>query len=423
MTDDVCKRPLARPLFLWITGIIAEVCVPLRQWSLLLLLPISLLVVVSFFVRKREVSLSYDMRWVWGVPIACVFVFLSIQMTVLAEERLSEPPRVSRVQEEARQIQLQVVDKLNRLQLSEREKAVLATITVNYRRMMTRDIRARFSAIGMAHLLSVSGFHVALVCGFWGLLFSVFPKRPFFRWLRYVLMMLLLWAFAAVSGLSAPAVRAALMLSVFLTGQVLRRQPEKYNTLAAAALLMLIYNPFYLFDIGFQLSFSAVFFIFYLQPRFYRLLEIRNPLLAFPWGILTLTMAAQIGTFPLCCYYFGELSTVFLFSNLFLSVLAILLIPLTLIWLFLPSSLSGVEFIQTAVEGLTRSLMWFVERFSQVPGATFSMRFDAVALLGVYVILFLTIFYFRSKRGSLFLAALSVLLLLLCRQILLSVNI
>ncbi len=417
MIEEIQRRPLVRPLFFWITGILAEICFPLECWSFVLLLPVILVVSLSFFAKRNNAEYLYDSRWIGGALIACLFVFLAIQTTALAERRLSEPPHTSRLQEEAQKIQLRVVEKLHRLQLSNSEKAVLATITVNYRRTMTREIRNRFSITGVAHLLSVSGFHVAIVCGFLAVCFSFFPKRAFFRWLRYVLMMTLMWAFAAISGFSPPAVRATLMLSIFITGQVFERTPDKYNTLAAAALLMLIYNPFYLFDVGFQLSFTAVFFILYMQPPLYRLLEIRNPLIAVPWGILTVTVAAQIGTFPLCCYYFGQSSTVFLFTNLFLSLIATLLIPLCLIWILLPVSVPGATVLQTWVEQLTQGMMWLVNRFSQVPGATLSLRFDGITLLGVYGILFLLIGFFRSKKNSLLFASLSLLFLLLCRQI------
>ena len=416
--EEIQRRPFVRPLFFWITGIWIEICFPLERWSLVLLFPILLSVFLSFFAKRRNFPYLYDARWIGGALIACCFVFLAIQATALAEYRLSEtPPHTSRLQEKAQKIQLRVVEKINRLQLSDSEKAVLATMTVNYRQAMTREARNRFSITGVAHLLSVSGFHVAIVCGFLGVCFSFFPDRSFFRWLRYVLMMILMWAFAAISGFSPPAVRATLMLTIFVTGQVLLRSPDKYNTLAAAALLMLVYDPFYLFNAGFQLSFTAVFFILYVQPPLFRLLPIRNPLITVPWGILTVTVAAQIGTFPLCCHYFGQSSTVFLFTNLFLSLIATLLIPLCLIWILLPVSVPGTTVLQSWIEQLTHGMMRMVNRFCQIPGATFTLRFDGVALLGAYGMLFLIIGFLRSKKNGFLFAALFLLLLLLCRQI------
>lgn len=102
------------------------------------------------------------------------------------------------------------------------------------------------------------------------------------------------------------------MLSLYLTGRALRRVTDGYNTLAAAAFCMLAYNPYYLFDVGFQLSYLAVFFILFLVPRFKEWIVVRNPLLAMPWEWITVSIAAQIGTALLCFYYFGQFSDSFL---------------------------------------------------------------------------------------------------------------
>ena len=90
-----------------------------------------------------------------------------------------------------------------------------------------------------------------------------------------------------ITGLAASAVRAGLMLTLYLTGRVLRRMTDGYNTLAAAAFCMLVFNPLYLFDIGFQLSYLAVLSILYLQPRLQNLIVVRNPVIAIPWGWIT----------------------------------------------------------------------------------------------------------------------------------------
>jgi competence protein ComEC len=275
----------------------------------------------------------------------------------------------------------------------------------------------------VAHLLSVSGFHVGIVCSFLALLFVVFPKRPVFHWLKYLLTLLLLWVYAFIAGLSNPAVRAALMLTIYLTGQMLNRRPERYNSLAAAAFCMLAYDPFSLFDIGFQLSFTAVFFILYLQPKFYRLIELRNPIFKTLWGILTVTTAAQIGTVFLSCFYFGQSSTVFLFTNLLLSLVATVIIPLTLVWMIIPAGIPDIGILQWVIEVLSKSMMEVVNRFSQIPGATFAIRFDLITLLCAYVILGLFLCYLNSKRTWMLFSALTGILFLLCRQLFFTVPI
>ena len=417
MLGEMQKRPFVRPLFWWITGIVLQVCFPLEQLSWFLLLLVAVVIVVSLFVIKRQSTVSFQNRWVWGALISCLFVFLAIQSTHLSEKRMAVPSSSGWLQEKAKQTQAAMVSKLDGLQVSDDEKAVLATLTVNYRKALSRETRSRFSATGVAHILSVSGFHVGIVCGFLGLLFGAFPKRTVFHWLRYILTIGLAWTYAFIAGLSNPAVRAALMITVYLFGQMLMRRPERYNTLAAAAFCMLAYDPLSLFDIGFQLSFTAVFFILYLQPRFYRLIDLRNPIFKTFWGILTVTTAAQIGTIFLSCFYFGQSSTIFLFTNLFLSLLATVLIPLVLCWMILPAGIPFIGILQWTIEMLSKSMMGVVNRFSRIPGAAFSLRFDLNTLLCAYCILGLLLCYFRSKKTWMLFSALILILFLLCRQL------
>ena len=99
--------------------------------------------------------------------------------------------------------QERLLEPFERLNLSKEEKSVLATITLGYRKEMDREVRRRFSVTGVAHLLAVSGFHVAVVCGFLSLLFSFLPKNSFYSWLRYLLTLCLLWSFVVITGLAA----------------------------------------------------------------------------------------------------------------------------------------------------------------------------------------------------------------------------
>ena len=418
MIYEIQKRPFVRPLFCWITGIVLQVCFPLQQLAFILLLPVVVIVIFSLFGNRKHIS-SYHTRWVWGALLFCLFIFLAIQATALAEQRIGITSDPGLLRESARRMQEFMVGKLDALPLENNEKSILATITVNYRKAMSWELRNQFAATGVAHLLSVSGFHVGIVVALLTTLFSVLPNGVVFRWIRFVLLLILVWGFAYIAGLSAPSVRAALMFSIYLFGRQLQRRIDRYNTLAAAVFCMLVYNPFSLFDVGFQLSFIAVFFILYLQPRFYRLIEVRNPLIAVPWGVLTVTVAAQVGTVFLCCYYFGEVSTVFLFTNLVLSLLATVLIPLVLCYMLLPAGLPGNEWLETLITFLTKGFMWIVNRFSQLPGATVSLRFDFMTMIGLYVVLSLVLYYFYSKRIRILLIGLFLLLLVLCRQFIL----
>ena len=393
------KRPLSRPLFLWIVGTLCEVCYPLQYLSFVLLIPAIAALVCNRGRRSAPRELRLETPYIWGAILTFVILFLAIQRTALAERHLDDPrPAPTAWRRAAHTVQGHIVERLGQLRLSPDEHAVLASITVNDRSGMTRDLRRRFSTAGVAHLLAVSGFHVGLVSGALALLLGFLPPTTPCRLFRCGLMILVAWAYAAVSGLSAPAVRAATMLTIYLVGVALRRTPEPYNTLFASALLMLFVDPFSLFDVGFQLTFAAVLFILLLTPRIACLIDVRRRWIALPWRLVAVSLAAQVGTFPLCCYYFGRISLVFLFANLFLMLSATLLIPLALVWVALPVGTPESFGLQSAVERLTHTLVAVVDRFSLLPAAGVPMRFDLVLLIGSYAVLLLGIH--AATRGS-----------------------
>lgn len=406
---EIQKRPFVRPLGVWITGIVLQTYFDCTFLSLFLLCSSGLLLLASFRAsRIRDVACAYDSRWVWGAVFLSLLLTLSIQRTAFC--RIGpDKPDISLPADLAGKGRAYLLKSFEKLNLPEDEKSVLATITLGYRKHMKREVRNRFSTTGVAHLLAVSGFHVAVVCGFLSFLFSFLPNRRGLNWLKYILTLCLLWSFVLITGLAVSAVRAGLMLTLFLTGKMLRRMTDGYNTLAASAFCMLAYQPFYLYDIGFQLSYLAVFFILYLQPRLQSLIMVRNLVIAVPWGWVTVTVAAQAGTALLCLYYFRQLSLVFLFTNLPLTFLSTFLIPAGLAWMILPAGVPGYGLLQLFVEKSTHALFAIVDAFSRVAGAGLYARTNLIpTLLGYAVVLSLLVFA-KTRRPRMLLLGLLLL--------------
>lgn len=420
MITEIQKRPFVRPLLFWICGILLYTFFPYKCTGMVLLIILILfLSILLFFNNRRRLTLQYDSRGTWGILFFFTLLLLAFMVTGYNSGRVSRKGKETGwFIGEASRLQQQITDSMDDLSLSDRDKSVLAALTIGYKKDISRETRTRFSITGVSHILAVSGFHVATVCGFLTFLFGFLPDIAFIRWLRYLMTISILWLFVFITGLAASTVRAGLMFTFYLTGKVIRRNPDSYNTLAAAAFCMLVYDPLYLFDIGFQLSYTAVFFILYLQPGFQGLIPVRNPLLAYPWGWLTVTLAAQIGTIPLCLYYFGQSSLVFLFVNLPVVFLATVLIPLALLWIVLPSGLTG---LQTLVEQMTSSLLYIVDRFASLPGINYICRFDLLSLIIGYSVLFSGMLFFKYRRPWMLLVALlfvfSLLILHLIRRI------
>lgn len=474
MLDEIRKRPFIRPLFLWITGILLYRCCPSSGLGLaglglpFILLSASALLAGPAFssgLEKRENGV-YARRWVWGLLFASLVLSLSLLATAIRTEGICQkrtlplfpaataiapgfpdtsvrpvaapatepliPPSGQKASPSpgplptvllpavgtGQRLQAALVEKIDRLRLSDEEKSVLATLALGYRQAMNRDTRRRFSVAGVSHILAVSGFHVAVVAGFVTFLLAGLPRRGLAKGIRWLLTLAIVWGYVWLTGAAASAVRAGVMLTLFLTGRLLGRPADRYNTWAAAAFCMLAYNPLYLFDIGFQLSYAAVFSILYFQPRLQRIIEVRNPLLAYPWEGLTLTVAAQAGTLLPCLYYFGRFPLVFLFTNLPVTVLATLLIPLGLLWIGLPAGCPGYDLLQTGVEGLTRGLVGVVDGFGGIPGAAYPLSLGGFGLFCACAALFFGVIYGRQRRAwQLFTALGFVLIMLIGRLI------
>jgi len=419
MIKEIQKRPFVRPLFIWITGILFYACLPYTLWIPVLLSFIFGVLLLAFVGRNKNIYPAYDARWSWGAIFVCSLLILSVLVTAyLDSDIMVEGEWRGEVANYMECLKENYLERLNTLDLSENERKVLGTILLGDTKNINKEILARFSITGVIHILSVSGFHVAVVCGFLSLLLRPFPSHGLFRWIKYLMIMGLLWGFTLITGLAPPSIRAAIMLSLFLTGRALGRMTDGYNTLAASAFCMLVYNPFYLFDIGFQLSYIAVLFILLLQPLLTRLLTIRNPLLSEPYNWIVIAIAAQTGTAFLCLYYFNRFPALFLFTNLPFSFVSTILIPAGLIYILLPSGFPGIDYLAICIQEMTRFLLYIVDSFSLLPWASFVLPFDFVDLLLGYGFLLLAVLSVYRKRPSYLLLSISLLIVLFAKFLL-----
>lgn len=394
MIDEIKKRPFARPLLLWITGICLYVFIPF-EW---IVLPLFLFIFVILFLSHENDAPLYKDRWHWGVFFAAITILLSVLVCADKDIRTGDAGWLSAIEEIATSVRTRLLDRFDNLALRKDEKDVLCTMLLGGASSIDREVRMQFSLTGVTHILSVSGFHVAVLCGFISFLLKPLPSTGLFQWLKYLSTMFVLWSFTVLSGLESPAVRAALMFSFFLTGRLIRRQMDGYNTLAASAFFMLVYNPFYLFDIGFQLSYVAVYFILLLKSPLDRLFELKNPLIAELYSWITVSVAAQIGTAFLCLYYFSQFPVLFLLTNLPFTMVSMILIPAGLVYMLLPADFLLLETLGLAIEKMTIFLFYIVQSFSVFPWAAFIVPFDFFDLVLSYSFLLLLILFIYRKR-------------------------
>ncbi|GHT19309.1 hypothetical protein AGMMS4957_03270 [Bacteroidia bacterium] len=227
-----------------------------------------------------------------------------------------------------------LLERLQKIIPNHASYGIAAAMMFGDRSDLDADLKQSFANIGAAHILAISGTHFTILFGMLYYLLTFWGNSRRAKILRHGLMLPLIWGFAFMTGFSPSVFRAALMMSLWAVGDAFSFRSLTLNTVAAAAFLMLLYEPFYLFDVGFQLSFLAVVSIVVVNPHFVKLYQSQNPLLRYVWELCCVSVAAQIGVLPLTVYYFHQFPVLFLATNILLlplSSVLIGLIPATLL--------------------------------------------------------------------------------------------
>jgi len=195
--------------------------------------------------------------------------------------------------------------------------AVGAALLLGYKADLSQEVRAAYAETGAMHVLAVSGLHVGLIFLFVNFLLGLVKSdHKYWKTTKVGLLLLAIWSFALLTGASSSVMRASVMFSFFIVGKALHRNSNVYNTLAASAFCMLLWNPYLLMDVGFQLSYLAVLGIVAFQPKFYAFWSPDNRLVDFAWKLTTVSLAAQVMTFPISLLYFHQFPMYFWLSGL-----------------------------------------------------------------------------------------------------------
>ena len=297
----------------------------------------------------------------------------SISGTALAYAgnwRCTGKPRSLSVSQLAKVCQQQVVDVYRSWGFDQDVQAVVSALTIGEKTDLTPELKAMYSAAGVSHVLALSGLHVGILSCILLWLFYPLTYLKHGRKILAFLVVCLLWLFAFISGLSSSVVRAVVMYSLYTFASFCSEERfSGMHSLVLAAFLMLIYNPFFLFDISFQLSFTAVFSILAFYPLFSRWLCIKNCVLRYVWNTLSLSISAQLGTLPFILYYFGSFPTYFLLANLVVVILAGGILMLTLVALCVASVPMVGSTVMTLLEWCTSVLNESTRWVQQLDGS------------------------------------------------------
>jgi competence protein ComEC len=192
------------------------------------------------------------------------------------------------------------------------EYSIAEALLLGYQEDLPDEVRQAYAATGSMHALAVSGSHVSMLYA--GILFFLARIRLRGKWGKIaegLIVLGIIWAFTMLTGATASVMRASVMFTVYMTGKVFHRDASAWNVLALSAFILVLFNPYILFDAGFQLSYSAVAGLVFFYPRFYRNGPILPKWADLPWQTLLVGFAAQLGTLPLSLFYFHQFPVYF----------------------------------------------------------------------------------------------------------------
>lgn len=301
----------------------------------------------------------------------------------------------------------QMLQQLDAEPMSDEVRALLHAVALGDKTLLDRNMKAAFSAAGVSHLLAVSGLHLGILVAVVGAGIGVVLQGRRRKIVYSLLICMVAWGYALLSGLSPSVVRAAAMLSLFSLSAALGRKGTLFHILFLSAFVMISFNPAYIYSVSFQLSYLALLSIVCYYPLFQPLGTSFYHLSAFRYllSILWVSISAQLGTFPLILYYFQSFPVYFLCGNLLLVPASFLLLLLMLCY-FLCAPFPVLQAVWAILPvRLAQAMLVCVQYISSLPHALLTISVNGVELLLLYLILFALSYWVMKHNRRAFLGA------------------
>lgn len=282
-----------------------------------------------------------------------------------------------------------------------RNYAVIAAMTLGDKSSLTKELKEDYSVSGASHVLALSGLHLGIIYAVLTFLMPVYRHR----WFSQLVILVAIWSYVVLVGMGASVLRSAVMLTIFSLVSLMNRRAFSYNTLATAAIVMLVANPMNLYDVGFEMSFMAVLGILMFCPligfeNYNRKLPLAKRCMRWGWNMMAVSFAAQLGTAPLVAYYFNRFSCYFMLTNL-------LVIPCATVVLYsfvLLLAFSWQPWLSALLSSLMSAVVGFMNTtlhaIASLPGASVeSINWSAGQVGALYLIIlsvWLLLIYLRK---------------------------
>ena len=292
----------------------------------------------------------------------------------------------------------QIQESLNDYNFKKNELSVISALLLGQRQDISKELIKDYQRAGAVHILAVSGLHVGVILLILAFIFKPVERLKYGKFLKTIIIVFLLWMFAFIAGLSASVVRAVTMFTFLAIGMSFKRKNVVEFSFISSMFFLLLIKPMFLFDVGFQLSYAAVFGILWTQPKMYNVWKPRFKIFDFFWQLVTVSIAAQIGILPLSIYYFQQFPGLFLASNLvvipFLGAILIggVLVIISSLLNILPQFLA--DFYGIIISSMNAFISW-VSHQEEFLFKEISISFQL--MLCWYAVIFLCVYFLLRK--------------------------
>jgi len=289
-------------------------------------------------------------------------------------------------------------NKLKNYHFKADELAIINALLLGQRQDISEEIYNSYTSAGAIHILAVSGLHVGIILLMLNFVFKPVEYFKHGKLIKVLILLLLLWSFALVAGLSASVTRAVTMFSVVAIAMHWKRPTNVYNYLVISIFLLLLFKPMFLFDVGFQLSYLAVLAIVAIQPLLYKFWKPKIKFLDFFWKIFTVTVAAQFGILPISLYYFHQFPGLFFVSNLVIIPFLGIILGYGIVVIILSLLNILPEFIATIYGYIISSMNTLVSWISNQEQFLFrDISITALQVIASYLFIIALVKFYKNK--------------------------
>lgn len=290
------------------------------------------------------------------------------------------------------------------------ELGIAEALLIGYRDDIDKDLVQAYSNTGVVHIIAISGLHIAMIYGLIVLLFKPLQRFKWAKVLKPVVIILVIWGFTFLAGAVPSILRSAVMFSFIVLGENLGKRINIYNNLAASAFVILLFNPYSLWDVGFQLSYAAVLSIVIFSKSINNLVYLKNKLLKLLWNLSAVTISAQILTLPIILYNFHQFPNFFILTNLFVVPFSGLILYAEILLLVLSPFSTIAAFIGKLTGSCIALMNHFIERISIIPFASWrSIQITILQEMILYLFIMVFVWWLVHKQTKALLIALSCL--------------